>query len=284
MSTPWRSLVVVVLAFTATLPSDALAAKSVLLGVAEQSVAVSQLQTGSATAFAYGPEGGVVTTGSNGSIHMITSTGATFSGEVSTSRDGLGVAHVAALPLRPLIATSAASVGHRTPKYILGPPLGYEGGRIRSVRMPTVRLTGTQLQRIIGALPVKFLGAPVVTTHGRLIGSVANVGAKSWQFAPLGLLKKLAVAHQGTTAPIVPIVVGGLVVFLAGMVFGILRVKRRRDREIDLSLRQSRARGAAERRAEGPLVRSRAPSAEQEPIVDGDEDFEVIVKPRRDET
>jgi hypothetical protein len=63
-----------------------------------------------------------------------------------------------------------------------------------------------------------------------------------------------------------------------------LRLKRRRDRELDLRLRQSRARGAAGRRAEGPLVRLRTPSEQQEPAEDGAEDFEVIVKPPREDT
>ena len=288
MSRRWRYLVAVLLVLPALSPSEAVAASSRLLGVAEHSVAAAQHATGSTTAFAYGTEGGVVAAASNGSIHMITSTGVTVSGEVSTSRDGLGVAHVAALPLRALIATSATSISHRTPKYILGPPLGYEGGPIRSVHMPTVRLTGSQLQSITGALPAKFLGAPVVTTHGRLIGSVASVGIRSWEFAALGLLEELAAVHHGTSVPVVPILIGGLIVFLAGIAFGILRMQRRRDRELDLRLRQSRARGAAERRAEGPLVRLRTPSEQQEPVEDGDgdgdDDFEVIVKPRREDT
>jgi hypothetical protein len=282
MSRRGRYVMVVLLVLPALLPSEAVAANSLLLGVAEHSVAAGQHTTGSTTTFAYGADGGVIAAATNGSIHMITSTGVTVSGEVSASRDGLGVAHVAALPLRALIATRATSVGHGTPKYILGPPLGYEGGRIRSVHMPTVRLTGSRLQSITGALPAKFLGAPVVTTHGRLIGSVASVGPRSWEFAPLGLLKGLAIVHQGTGAPVLPILIGGLVVFLAGLAFGILRMQRRRDRELDLRLRQSRARGATERRSEGPLVRLRTPSEEQEPAQD--EDFEVIVKTRRQDT
>lgn len=283
MSRRWRDLIAVLLVLPALLPSEAVAANSLLRGVAEHSVAAAQHATGSTTAFAYGTEGGVVAAATNGSIHIITSTGVAASGEVSTSRDGLGLVHVAALPLRALIATAATSVSRRTPKYILGPPLGYEGGRIRSVQMPTVRLSGSQLQSITGALPAKFLGAPVVTTHGRLIGSVASVGPRSWEFAPLGLLQALAVVHHGTSAPVVPILIGGVIVFLAGMAFAVLRMKRSRDRELELRLRQSRARGVAERRAEGPLVRLRTPSEEQEPTQSANEDFEVIVKPRRED-
>lgn len=284
MSGRRRYPIAVLLVLLALLPSEAVAANSLLLGVAEHSVGVAQHATGSTTAFAYGAEGGVVAAASNGSIHMITSSGVTVSGEISTSREGLGIAHVAALPLRALIATAATSIKHRTPKYILGPPLGYKGGPIRSVQMPTVRLSGSQLQSITGALPAKFLGAPVVTTHGRLIGSVASVGARSWEFAPLGLLEALAVVHHSTSAPVVSILIGALIVFLAGIAFGVLRMKRRRERELDLRLRQGRARGAAERRAEGPLVRLRTPSEEQEPTQTGNEDFEVIVKPRREDT
>jgi hypothetical protein len=283
MSGRRRTLLAFLLTLPALLPSEAMAANSLLLGVAEHSVAAAQHPTGSTTAFAYGVEGGMLTAGS-GSVHAVTSTGVAITGELSTSRDGLGVAHVSALPLRALVATRATSISQRTPKYILGPPLGYEGGRIRAVRMPTVRVSGSQLLRVSGMLPAKFLGAPVVTTHGRLIGSVASVGARSWEFAPLGLIQELTAVHQGTSVPILPIVIGGLVVFLAGMAFGILRVKRRRDRELDLRLRQSRARGAAERRADGPLVRLRTPAEEGEPEQATEEDFDVIVKPRMEDS
>jgi hypothetical protein len=255
-----------------------MAASSPLLRVAEHSVAAAQHPTGSTTAFAYGPEGGVISTG-NGSIHAVTSTGVAITGEVSSSRGGLGIAHVSALPLRALVATRATSIGKRTPKYILGPPLGYEGGRIRAARMPSVRVNGSQLLRVTGRLPTMFLGAPVVTKHGRLIGSVASVGARSWEFAPLGLIEELTAVHQGTSLPVIPIVIGGLILFLGGMAFAVLRAKSRRDRELDLRLRQSRARGA-EPRADGPLVRLRTPGEYGEPEQDTEEHFDVIVKPR----
>ncbi len=284
MTFAWRFLVAGVLILSALLPSEALAANSLLLGVAEHSVAAAQHTGTSTTAFAYGREGGVVAVASAGTVHMVTSNGVTLSAEAGASRDGVDVAHVSTPALRGLTASHATSVNRRTPKYVLGPPLGYEGGRIRSVQMPTVRLTGSQLQRISGTLPAKFLGAPVVTTHGRLIGSVANISARSWEFAPLGLLTALTALHRGTGVPVVPILVGGVIVFLAGMAFGILRMKRRRDRELDLRLRQRRARGVGERRAEGPLVRLREPSEQEAQDEGGDEDFEVVVKPRRQDT
>lgn len=275
-------LFAVLLILPTLLPSEAEAAHPRLRGVAEHSVLAARHATGLTTAFAYGRDGAVIAAAGNGAIDMITSTGVAVSGEIGTSRDGLGVAHVAALPLRPLLATAATSVGRHTPKYILGPPLGYESDRIHSVQMPTVRLTRARLQRIVGTLPAKLLGAPVVTAHGRLIGSVAGVGARSWEFAPLALLTEIGAVHDGTGVPVVPILIAGLVVFLAGTAFGISRMKRRRDQELDLHLRQSRAREAAQRRADGPLVRLRTPP--QEPAHNGDEDFEVVVKPRRERT
>ena len=282
MSRHWRYLIAVLLILPALLPSEAVAVNLHLRGVAEHSVAAVHA-AGSTTAFAYGTGGGVVAAASSGSIHIITSTGVTIGGQVNASRDGLSVAHISTLPLHALLAARAASVSTHTPKYILGPPLGYEGGHIRSVHMPVVRLTGTKPRNITGTLPARFLGAPVVTVRGRLIGAVAGVGARSWKFVPLGAIKELAaVHHHGTGVPVVAILIGCLVVLLAGTAIGISRMKLRRDRELDLRVRQSRAQGAAERRAQGPLVRLRTPSEEHEPTQDEDQDFQVIVKPRRD--
>jgi hypothetical protein len=281
MSRHWRYPIVLLLVLPTLLPSEAAAVNLHLRGVAEHSVAAVHA-TGSTTAFAYGTGRGVVAAANSGSIHIITSTGVTVSGQVNASRDGLGIAHISALPLHALLAARAAIVSTHTPKYILGPPLGYEGGHIRSVQMPAVRLAGTEPQSISGTLSVRFLGAPVVTVRGRLIGAVAGVGAKSWKFVPLGAIKELAAMHHGTGTPVVAILIGCLVVLLlAGTAFGISRRELRRDRELDLRVPQSRAQGAAERRAQGPLVRLRTPSAEHEPTQD-DDNFEVIVKSRSD--
>lgn len=266
------------LAVLLVVPSVAAAATPLLSRVAERSVAAVQGQGGSSTAFAYGHEGGLFAASGSGPIHAVTGSGVAITGEPTSSRDGVSVAHVSALPLTALLATTASSVSVRAAKYVLGPPLGYEGGHIRSVRMPTVHLTGTTTQRISGVLPGKFLGAPVVTAHGRLIGSVASVGPRSWEFAPLGMLNELAVVHSSSGVPVLAIVLGALIIFAGGAVFGVLRMKRRRDRELDLRMRQDRARGAAERRAEGPLVRLRTPDDAVEQ--DTEEHFDVIIKPR----
>ncbi len=273
-----RCLLAAMLTAAFLAPSTAAAANPPLQRVAERSVAAAQHPTGTTTAFAYGGEGGLFAASSSGAIHVVTSDGVAITGEPTNSRDGVSVTHVSALPLTTLVATTVSRVSARAAKYVLGPPLGYEGGRIRSLRMPMVQLTRGTTERIQGALPAKFLGAPVVTTHGRLIGSVASVGPRSWEFAPLALLRELAVAHSSSEVPILAIVLGALIVFAAGAAFGILRVKRRRERELDLRQRQDRARGAAERRAEGPLVRLRTPDDGAEH--DTEEHFDVIIKPR----
>lgn len=239
---------------------------------------------GPTTAFAFGAQGGLVASAPNGaSIHAITSGGAVISGDIGASRTGLGVAHVSSLPLTVLVASRARTVSTSTPKYILGPPLGYESARIRSVRMPTVQLADTHKRTIKGSLPRSFAGAPVVTPHGRLIGSVARIGTGTWEFMSVAMLKELTTVHKGQSVPLVPILIGGLVIFLGGAFFGLSRAKRRREREGDLRSRQRRARSAAKRRSEGPLVRLRAPS-EEEDESHAEDDFEVIVKSRKDDS
>lgn len=278
-----RSALRVVLLASALAPSEAFAVPARVVAAGEQSVAAVQHSTGANSAFAFGPEGGVVTAAVSGaSFHAVTSNGTTISGDVALSRDGLGVAHISGLPLRGLIASRARAISGHAAKYVLGPPLGYEAGRIRYIRMPSVGLSGRDLQGVAGSLPTSFVGAPVVTSHGTLIGSVAGVGAGKWEFAPLALLEELTAVHHSEGVPLLPIVVGGLIVFFGGAVFGVIRAKRRREREQDLRLRQRRARTAAEHRAEGPLVRLRTPP-DSEPTPPEEDDFDVIVKPRRED-
>jgi len=274
----------VMLAASALAPSGAFAVPARVVAAAEHSVAAVHHSTGTSTSFVFGPEGGVVTAAaSRGSFHAVTSNGTTISGEVVSSRDGLGVAHISGLAVRALVASRARTISPRTAKYVLGPPLGYESARIRYVSMPVLRLTGRDLQTVAGSLPASFAGAPVVTGYGTLIGSVAGVGARNWEFAPLGLLGELTAVHNSEGVPLIPIIVGGLIVFLGGIGFGLMRAKRRREREQDLRLRKDRARTTAGRRAQGPLVRLRTPS-DSEPEPAEEDDFEVIVKPRKEES
>jgi hypothetical protein len=278
---PVQAAAVLVAALAVVLtPSAALAVPPRVLSAAEHSVAAAQHSNGTTTAFAFGAEGGVMTAATNGeSLHAVTSDGDTITGEVQTARDGLGVARVSGLALRTLPASRARTISGRAAKYVLGPPLGYEAARIRYLHTPALPLTRLGSRVVPGSLPRSFLGAPVVTERGALIGAVAKVGTRSWEFAPLALLRELAAVKHGESTPVAAIVVGGLIVFLSGAAFGVLRVRRRRDREEDLLARQGRAH-AAQRRAQGPLVRLRTPS---EPEQGQDmEDFEVIVKPRKE--
>ncbi len=266
----------------ALMPSAAFAVPHRVLSAAEHSVAAAQHPNGTTTAFAFGAEGGVITAATSGeSLHAVTSDGDTINGAVWAARDGLGVTHISGLALRTLPASRARTVSGRTAKYVLGPPLGYEAARIRYVHTPRLPLTRLGLRAVPGSLPGSFLGAPVVTAHGALIGAVAKVGARSWEFAPLALLRELASIKHGASTPVATIIVGGLIVLLLGAAFGVWRVRHRRDREQDLHARQRRNH-AREPLAQGPLVRSRTPS---EPRQGRDaEDFEVIVKPRKEET
>jgi hypothetical protein len=274
-----RQTLVVLLVLSALMPSTAVAAHSRLLTIAERSVAALQQPVGTTTAFAFGVHGLVAAAPTGASVRAITSDGAVINDEISASRAGLGVAHVPSLPLTVLIASRAGIVSASTPKYILGPPLGYETARIRSIRMPTVRLTDTHERTIKGSLPQSFAGAPVLTAHGRLIGAVAGIGTGTWEFMSVAMLKELTAVHERQSVPLVPILIGGLAVFLGGAAFGLSRAKRRRHREEDLRSRQRRARG----RSEGPLVRLRTPS-EEEDETHAEDDFEVIVKPRKDDS
>ena len=173
----------------------------------------------------------------------------------------------------PLRSSGARQINPGTPTYVMGSPLGYNPDRIRYVHLPAFTLATTGLLSVPGSLPAAFLGAPIVTQGGRLVGAVASVGAGAWKFAPLGRLQALVAAGsstEGSGVPILSIVGGAVLVFLAGVAFAMLHSRNRRRRaaeEAEMARRRAGATPATE-----PLVVLRTP--EPEP----DDDFDVIVK------
>jgi hypothetical protein len=265
------------------------AATARLTGFASHSVLAAQGHTSMRPAFAFDSEGTIIAgIVGGGSIRLIASSGATATAEPGGREGELAVIHVSGLGLAPLLKSNTGTVRASTPTYVLGPPLGYEADRIRYVHLPPIVLASTHLVSVPGSLAKSFEGAPVVTQGGRVIGAVAAVGAHTWALAPDGRLLALAVAvdHASSAGvPILSLLAGALIVFAAGVGFGVMRAKRRRHRAFEESARRRpRAVGLSEPLLEQPLVQLR--TQEPEPLAseidEAQDDFDVILKPRED--
>jgi hypothetical protein len=264
-----------------------------LATVATRSVlAVGAQSAPSRTAFAFERESSTVAAAKSGAtVRAIASDGRSSSLEAHGSGP-LAVLSVSGFDLAPLLPSKAHTIGPSTRTFALGPPLGYEADRIRRVVLPRLKADSVRLVGIRGSLPPSFAGAPVVTATGRVVGAVAYVSADRWELAPLGALRALvhrSSSNAGSGAPLLSLLAGALVVFLAGAVFGLMRAKRRRERELESSLRRARrARSEARRDEVGsePLVRFREPaetSATGTPQArDSEEEFDVVIKPHQE--
>ncbi|MHB8531545.1 MAG: hypothetical protein ACYDC2_02380 [Solirubrobacteraceae bacterium] len=274
--------------------SAARAAPSRLSDIAARGVlAVSTQGSADQTAFVFERESSTLTARvTTSGVRLIASNGASISAEAHAV-NGFATIAASGLGLGPLRPSGLKTVRPSTVLFVLGPPLGYEAERIRRVALPQLRVKAARAVSVHGSLPKSFAGAPVVTEGGRVVGAVAAVASSHWRFAPLGELDAIvSPPHTGSSGgpPLLSLLLAALVLFLGGAAFGVLRAKRRRERELEANLR--RARGARAQAREDqtdqqPLVRFRGSSegeSTQELSVPPaeEEDFDVIIKPQRD--
>jgi len=290
-----RCLISVLTALFVVLPAtppSALAISSYVVHVADGSVVAVRDPSGVRTGFAFGSAGLVVAGASaDMGVQLITAHGLSTVGAYA-ARDGeLAILHAAGLQLLPLRGSAVREIRFATQGYVLGAPLGYEGRRIRMVRLPEITLHNARTVHVAGHLAASFQGAPVVTRGGRVIGAVAGVGATSWTLAPASRLSALVATATETGGgegfPLISIPVGMLVVIVG--LGGLVAMRSRRGRAgtgrspIVLDQRPMRrpTREPIEdpsRRATQPLVRRRGPD-----IGHGDdEDFDVVIKSLED--
>jgi hypothetical protein len=291
---PWRLTPLLIAAFTtlSATPPNAAAIPVRLARIAEGGVVAVRDPYGVRTGFAFGGTdliiaGPSVDTG----VRLITAQGLSAVSAYVASSGRLAVVHAPVLRLLPVRRSSVHEISPGTLAYILGAPLGYEGDRIRAVRLPAVKLHSTRMVLVAGQLPRQLQGAPVVTQAGRVIGAVAAVGASSWTLAPQIRLNALvAVANKtggGEGFPVISILVGALI--LIGVLGGLVAMRVRRTRA-----RADRAPVAVRQRPVGrptrgpiedptqhytqPLVRRREPDVAH----DDEEDFDIVLKSRED--
>lgn len=285
-------LIVACIALSAT-PPGALAISSRLASIANRGVVAVRDPNGVRTGFAFGSADLVVAgTSVNAGIQLITARGLSIMGAY-VARDGeLAIVHAPELHLLPLRGSAVHEISPGTQAYVLGAPLGYEGERIRAVRLPAVQLHSARIVLVAGRLPTSFQGAPVVTHAGRVIGAVAAVRATSWTLAPQVHLNTLVAtatkAGGGEGLPVISILVGVLVVIagLGGLVAMRTRRRRARSERAPVVVHQRPVRGPAHRPIEDPtqysmqpLVRRRGPDIAH----DDDEDFDVVLKSQEDQ-
>ncbi len=297
-------------------PAGALAVPPNLTAIAEGGVVAVQSSSGVRTGFAFGSADLVIlSTPTGAGVHLITAHGVSAVGD-AVNRDGeLATVHVSEPHLLALRGSKVREVGSGALAYVLGAPVGYEGERIRAVRLPALRPRSMSPVIVAGGLPESFRGGPVVTPAGRVIGAVLAAGRSRWTLATQARLSALLIAAGRTGGgkgfPVILVVVGALlaIAFFAGaIVIGAKRRRERAERRAPIAVRQRPPRGSgqdslrdpAERlardptqrppgglverpprgstqRSTDPLVRRRGPES------DDNEDFEIVVKSREDD-
>jgi len=267
-------------AIAVMLPAAAAQARTAprrIAALASDSVLAVEAPSEMRTAFAFGASSTALASAPAGvDAHLVDANGRTAALDVARREGELVVARVSSLEPTPLRASPLRRIRAGTAAYVLGPPLGYEAGRLRFVRLPPIDLARTRRAVIEGALPQAFRGAPVVTEGGRLIGAVATVGHGRWTLEPSARLTRLLTAARGGGAggglPILVILAGALVLILLAGGLVVARA-RQRQRQAFEAARNARGAGTGERATPAqPLVRLR--DAEQA----APEDFEVLIK------
>lgn len=268
------------------------AAVARLRTIAAQSVVAVQGHTGVTTGFGFGPASVVVGTTRRGPLRIITANGVVAdvnpdrrAGDISAANRGAAaVASLRAAQTRPRYG----EVG-----YLLGPPLGYAGNKIRrTVLQLDGRAQGDRL-RVMGTLPRSFLGAPVVTSRGRVLGAVGSIGARSWALLSVAGVNALIAAPVSSSGGVSAIdtIIGLAFVVITVAAIGAIVMRRRRRNARHPPLRRtggpdvarlSGGHADASPSAEPPtqpltpaqpLVRRRDP-----PPADDLSDFDVVVK------
>jgi hypothetical protein len=275
--------------FAVTLPAASSQARAVprrIAALASNSVLAVEARSEMRTAFAFGASTTALASAPAGvDAHLVDASGRTSDLDVARREGELVLTRLSGLRPTPLRASSLRRIRAGTAAYVLGPPLGYEAGRLRFVRLPPIALARTRRAVIEGALPRAFRGAPVVTEGGRLIGAVATVGHGRWTLEPGARLTQLLASAQSSGAggglpTLVILAVALAILSLAGGL--VVARARRRQRRAFAAAASARAAGTGDRPTSAqPLVRLR--DAEQPSPVEeqaSSEDFEVLIKSR----
>lgn len=264
-------------------PSQARAVPHRIAALASSSVLAVETQSEMRTAFAFGASTSAIASAPAGvDAHLVDASGRTAALDVARREGELVLTRLSVLDPTPLRASSLRRIRAGTAVYVLGPPLGYEAGRLRFIRLPPINLARTRRAVIEGSLPKAFRGAPVVTEGGRLLGAVATIGHGRWTLEPSARLKRLLASAQGSGAggglPTLVILAVALVILSLAGGFVLARARRRQRRAFAAA---ASAPTADRQTPAQPLVRLR--EAEQAPSVDEQvppEDFEVLIKSR----
>jgi hypothetical protein len=272
--------------------TNARATPSNLTILADSGVVAVAEPMGIRTGFAFGESKFVIVGGARtAKTHLITAHGLSATGIGANQDGGLAALYVPTLHLLALRASGAREIHSETAVYVLGAPLGYSE-RIRPVRLPEIALASTRAVVIGGRLPRSFLGAPVVTRSGRLVGAVASIGTTNWTFATRSRLEMLLTTSvkpgAGNRNPAIALTVVLFVAILATCALVSVRMRRkRRDREnkpVVVRHTQSPPRRSTEDPLEEPTLHATQPLVrKRETEAIEDEDFNIILKSREDQ-
>jgi hypothetical protein len=264
-------------------PSQAHVVPRRIAALASNSVLAVETPSEMRTAFAFGASRTALASAPAGvDAHLVDASGRTSDLGIARREGELVLTRLSGLRPTPLRASSLRRIRAGTAAYVLGPPLGYEAGRLRFVRLPPIALARTRRAVIEGALPRAFRGAPVVTEGGRLIGAVATVGHGRWTLEPGARLTRLLASAQSSSSGGLPtLVILAVALAILSLAGGLVVARARRRQRRAFAAASARA-GTGDRTTPAqPLVRLR--DAEQPSTVEeqaSSEDFEVLIKSR----
>jgi hypothetical protein len=279
---PAALLVIALTALEATSAIAFAAPPGPVVRAAERSVVATRVDNQLGTGFAFGSNTSVVTGTAGDGAQVATALGRFGDASALDERDGLALVGVpqnlrlVPLPIAPAQRSSRA--------FVIGSPLGYAGRKVRAVRLRSDK--AARRGAVAGRLPAVFVGAPVVTSRGELIGAVSSVGRSSWTITPATALIRLDAKPQQDDAgvPLWAILAGGLLILVAAL--GSIAIVSRRRRATATATLAGPGPSAVRTRQAEPLVRRREPAPEvaipteaAAPGVERD-DFEVLLRER----
>jgi hypothetical protein len=279
----------VLVVLLAASPTQAQSSPQQLAQIADASVAAARDAQGLRTAFAFGKGIVITIAGTSNELHLITASGASDIVNSSAKAGSLVALDTHSVPLRPLVPDTA-NVRTGAIAYVLGTPLGYQTRQLRRFVLPALAARSRRRLAIPGQLPRSFLGAPVVTQAGRLIGVVADTNVHNWTLVPRAQLQVLAATATGSGGgglSTLAILGGVLLVIVIVGCSAVLLAGRRRRRAFGATTSHQQDRTPPETSAEStdsfqhltqPLVRLRTPTANG-----STDDFDVVLRPQEDE-
>ncbi|MEA2410709.1 MAG: hypothetical protein QOC77_1270 [Thermoleophilaceae bacterium] len=253
-------------------------------GAAARSVVAARVDNQLATGFAFGSNTSVVTAAGGKDTGVATAGGRFGLAKVLDKRGGLalvGVPKDLGLVALPVAARRGVSTA-----FVIGSPLGYATQKVRAVKLRAA--SAAHGSRVAGRLPAGFLGAPVVTSRGELIGAVGAIGRRSWSITPAAALSRLKAkaGDGGGGLPLWAILVAALALLVAAL--GSIALVSRRRRAAATAMHAPPPQVTVRPRQAEPLVRRREPAPEAAPAEEGEQpepepehdDFEVLLKER----